>query len=287
MTRQLLGGTLGAAVLLGSIGLADASAVSTSPDAVSTGLRSSVLACSGTNVHKDANGNCVETVEPANSTYTPKVAAATKWSRTRAQNLLNGVNHFCATHTAAHIKARWRPGLSKASGQTHWFNPNGEPGLHPGRPRAALIYDGRLGGVMFTGKPLPRMGSIPRAHVHAMNSSMAMSGVEMIHVFCTGHLKAAFTPNRQLGVKAATIALRLRIRPAVMKLGGRQLRHVRAMVRNFCGAKLKPVAPVFPRRPGGPKPVLEAMRTEIRHSLMLMHEHQLRQVWRKMKAYGV
>lgn len=292
MSRRLLGGTVGAVVLLSSVGLANASAVTlssprTSTGAANSGLQTIIGGGLQSKVFRDKNGNYVETVMPYQSSYIPKIAAASQWSRNRAQNLLTGVNHFCATHTAAQIKAHWRPGRAKSSGQTHWFNPNGEPGLHPAHPRAALIYNGRLGGEAFTGKPLPRMGSIPRAHVHDMTMSKGMQRSEMVHVYCTKNLRNAFTPNRQLGVKAATISLREKIRPAVMELNRRQLRHVRHMVRQFCGAKLKPVAPVFPRRPGGPKPVLQAMRTEIRHSLMIMTRHQLRQVWHRMQKYGV
>jgi hypothetical protein len=137
--------------------------------------------------------------------------------------------------------------------------------------------------VMFNGSPLlPHLGSIPRAHAHQMTMSKPL---EMVHVYCTKNLKYAYTPNRTLGVLAPMINLRLKIRPAVMDLTGHQLREVRAMVRKFCGDRLEPVYPTGTSSDGGPDPLKEAMRTEIRHSLMIMTTHQLRLVWHRMESY--
>jgi len=72
---------------------------------------------------------------------------------------------------------------------------------------------------MFAGKPLPYLGSIPRAHIHHMKKP-----VELLHVYCTKSLKDAFTPNRLLGINADLVRLRWNIRPAVMDLTERQLR---------------------------------------------------------------
>lgn len=225
-------------------------------------------------------GNIVEVGDPGLSTYVPNVDAASTADRAKAQRLLDGANHFCATHTASGIEARWNPGTGKAMQPTHYFNPNSSWGLHVRQPRAALIYGGKLGGVMFSGMPLPYLGSIPRAHTHMMGSSM-----EMVHVYCDPSLKEAFTPNRVLGVLAETIALRLKIRPAVMDLTRHQLREVRAKVRAYAGAKLQPVAPSGSSTGSGPDPVLRAMRIEIRRSLMILNEKQLRSVWRLMLSY--
>lgn len=235
---------------------------------------------------RDAHGNYVEAVPPAQSTYVPNIAAATSRSRTRAQHILDGVNQFCRNHTAKGIQANWRPGTSKSK-PTHYFSPQPDSqGVKPGNPAAALVYDGRLGGVMFTGSPLPWLGSIPRAHVHDVTMAMGtMGSSEMVHVYCNSSLKAAFTPNRVLGVKAATIALRLKIRPAVMDLNERQLREVRTRVRHYAGDRLAPVYPTGTSTGGGPDPVLQAMRTEIRHSLMILHERNLRGVWHLMQSY--
>lgn len=233
-----------------------------------------------------STGNCVELVDPADSTYIPNIAAASLADRAKAQRLLDGANNFCRNRSVAEIEATWRPGKSDPSHPTHYFNPDpSSRGLNPANPRAALVYGGKLGGVMFTGAPLPYLGTIPRAHTHtgmAMGSDM---GVEMVHVYCTPGLKEAFTPNRMLGVKAATIALRLKIRPAVMDLNRWQLRAVRAKVRGYAGDRLAPVAPTGTSADGGPDPVLQAMRTEIRNSLMLLTETQLRSVWRLMQSY--
>lgn len=260
-------------VLLGSIGLG----AGLLPNAAA-GVRTGGM---GGHIRIGPTGNTVEIGEPANSTYVPKIRAASAQDTARAQKLLNGVNDFCRSHTAKTIKARWRPGLGKSAHSTHYFNPSSRSwGLNTKQPRAVLIYGGKIGGVMFSGRPLPHLGSIPRAHSHMMSSSM-----EMVHVFCTRNLREAFTPNRLLGVKAATIALRLNIRPAVMNLNRHQLRVVRAKVRGYAGAKLPAVSPTGRASGPGPDPVLQAMRTEIRKSLMILHEAQLRSVWRLMQSY--
>ena len=230
------------------------------------------------------SGNKVEMVGPGMSTYRPNLASASAKDRAKAQRVLDGVNAFCRNHTVAGIKSNWQGGSSSSgmsmSGPTHFFNPDDGPsGLRPANPAAALIYEGKLDGVMFNGKPLPRLGSIPRAHSHDMDLP-----VEMVHVYCTGNLKDAFTPNRMLGIKADLRRLRDTIRPAVMDLRKGQLREVRALVRGYAGDRLAPVAPVG-STPGGPDPVLQAMRTEIRMSLMLITERQLRNVWSLMKSY--
>ncbi len=264
-------GAAAALLLVSSLGFGGLTAAAASP-APSAGMHGQIRI--------GPTGNKVEIVDPSNSTYVPNIAAASARDRARSQRLLDGVNAFCRAHTAAQIKSKWRPGLSKTTRQTHWFNPSPKSwGLNPNYPRAVLVYKGRIGGVMFSGSPLPHLGSIPRPHSHMMDSPM-----EMLHVYCTPSLKEAFTPNRVLGVKAATIALRLTIRPAVMDLTRHQLRQVRAKVRAICGDKLKPVYPSGPSA-SGPDPVLQAMRTEIRESLMLMHERQLRSVWRLMQSY--
>jgi hypothetical protein len=262
-------------VLLGSIGLGAVLL----PDA-SAGMHSGGMG-GHRHIMIGPTGNTVEIGDPANSMYIPKIRAASAKDVAKAQRISNGVNNFCRTHTAKGIKAKWRPGLGKATHQTHYFNPSSKSwGLNAHQPRAALIYKGKLGGVMFSGMPLPHLGSIPRAHSHMM-----MSHMEMLHVFCTPNLREAFTPNRVLGVKAATIALRLSIRPAVTDLGRHHLHAVRAKVRGYAGDRLQPVAPVGSPSDPGPDPVLRAMRTEIRHSLMMLHETQLRSVWRLIQSY--
>jgi hypothetical protein len=262
-------------------------------------------------VFTDSNGNRVEMIDPGQSTYIPNVAGASDADRAFAQQILDGVNEFCRTHTVKHIKAHWRPGgmdmhmksgmqMKGMSGMqmkgmsmqgmtmnhTHWFNPNKLTGIHPRRPVAALIYKGVLDGVMFNGGPVLRaLGSIPRPHVHSMPMKGTTEPLEMVHVYCTRSLKYAFTPNRQLGVMVPVQNLRNEIRPAVMLLKPWQLKEVRRMVRHMCGDRLAPV------RPGtsdgtGPDPVLQAMRTEIRRSLMILREGQLRSVWQKMRSYA-
>lgn len=226
-------------------------------------------------------GNTVEMVAPQYSTYVPDMLAASAADRAQSQALLDGVNEFCRTHTVAEIEAAWRPGLSNPSNPTHFFNPDpNHQGLNPANPQAALIFDGQLGGVMFWGKPLPSLGSIPRAHSHDMTEP-----VEMLHVYCNTSLKAAFTPNRMLGVMAIVKALRLKIRPAVGDLTKPHAREVRTLVRGYAGGRLAPVAPDWSTPDRGSDPVLEAMRIEIRASLMLLTETQLRSVWRLMRSY--
>jgi hypothetical protein len=233
------------------------------------------------------SGNRIEMVPPHESKYVPKILKAPPRARTKARRLLSGVNRFCRTHSLAELKARWRPGNDNPTHPTHYFNPRrGASGLNPARPRAALVYDGRIGGVMFTGQPLPRLGPIPRAHSHHGMAMGSHSGVEMVHVYCRPNLtvkslREALTPNRQLGVMADTIRLRLKIRPAVMDLNPRQLREVRNKVHGYVGTQqVRPSA-----QQGGPDPRLRAMRVEIRKSLMKLTEAQLRSVWRLMKSY--
>jgi len=222
--------------------------------------------------------NLVETSTPAGSRYVPDVAGASAADRAKAQRLLNGVNDFCRSSTAAEIMSTWRPGVTDPS-PTHFFNP--EPtrgGLDPTEPKAALIYDGELAGVMLTGKPLPSLGSVPRPHTHDPSEPF-----EMLHVYCTSNLQEAFTPSRMLGVKADTIRLRLSIRLALMDLDERQLRALLTKVRSYAGYELAPVAPVHDDE-GSADPLLQAMRTEIRTSLMLLTESQLRSVRSSMRS---
>lgn len=272
-------------VLAGSVGLSTAlvSAASGGAHTASqSGLRTDGMDGS---VYIGPTGNMVEMVAPDNSTYIPDIAAASATDVTKAQRLLDGANQFCRTHTVAWVKANWRPGKSNPSNPTHYFNPDpNSRGLDPSNPRAALVYDGQMGGVMLTGAPLPYMGTIPRAHSHTTMTMGGAMGVEMVHVYCTEGLKEAFTPNRMLGVKAAMIELRLMIRPAIMNLDKAQLREVRALVRSCCGDRLAPVAPDYTDTSGA-DPVLKAMRTEIRNSLMLLTEAQLRSVWSLMQSY--
>jgi hypothetical protein len=242
----------------------------------------------GGHVMVGPSGNRVEMVAPHESRYVPRILKAPARSRTKARRLLSGVNRFCRTRSLADLKARWRPGNDHPAHPTHYFNPRGgASGVHPARPRAALVYDGRIGGVMFTGQPLPKLGPIPRAHGHHHSAMGSHRGVEMVHVYCRSNLsvksmREAFTPNRQLGVMADTIRLRLRIRPAVMDLNRRQLREVRDKVRGYVGERHH-VRQSAQR--GGPDPRLRAMRVEIRKSLMRLNEAQLRSVWRLMKSY--
>jgi hypothetical protein len=226
-------------------------------------------------------GNSVEMVDPDQSTYVPDIAGASADDVDKAQTLLDAVNHFCATHTVAGLKGdAWRPGKTLATAQTHLFNPDTKSkGLDPTNPRAALVYDGVVAGVMFNGTPLPYLGKIPRAHGHA---DMAMA-VEMVHVYCTPNLKYAYTPNRQLGVMLPVFHLRLEIRPAIMDLSPVHLRAVRDKVRGYIGMAAAATATVASKR--GPDPVLAAMRDEIRRSLMLLNLSQLRSVWHLMQSY--
>ena len=225
-------------------------------------------------------GNTVEMVDPAHSSYIPNLAAASARDVAKAQRLLNGVNTFCDTRSLATIRANWRPGTSTPSNTTHYFNPSkSASGLNPSNPRAALVYDGKLSGVMFGGMPLPSMGSIPRAHGHDM-----VNPVEMVHVYCGNSLKEAFTPNRLLGVKAGLTALRLKIRPAVMDLNKAQLQAVLVKVRAPRTGSAGLAENVSASR-GGPDPVLEAMRMEIRASLMVLGEARLRSIWVLMQSF--
>lgn len=241
-------------------------------------------------VETSATGNKIELVDPAQSRYVPRILRAPAQQRVKARRLLRGVNGFCRTQTLAELKAAWRPGGSNKY-PTHYFNPERRAsGVNPANPRAALVYDGQVGGVMFTGQPLPRLGVIPRAHRHAHGSMGTDSYVEMVHVYCTDDLtrksmREAFTPNRQLGVLADTIRLRLRIRPAVMDLTPRQLREVRNRVRNYVGRQSFQSTDAGMTASTGPDPRLKAMRTEIRQGLMELNEAQLRSIWRLMKSY--
>jgi hypothetical protein len=225
------------------------------------------------------SGNKIEMVDPDQSTYVPNLAAASAVDTAKSQKLLDGVNRFCRTHTVAGLKQTWRPGKSRATAQTHLFNPVHSQGLNPASPTAALIYDGKVAGEMLNGDPLPYLGTIPRAHGH---SDMSMS-VEMLHVYCTPNLKYAFTPNRQLGVMLPVFHLRLQIRPAIMNLTPVHLRAVRDKVRGYAGTSARQTLTVASK--SGPDPVLAAMRDEIRRSLMVLDLHQLRSVWHLMQSY--
>jgi hypothetical protein len=242
-----------------------------------------------THTHTGPSGNKVEMVDPNESRYVPNVRQAPARSRTKARELLAGVNQFCQSQSPADIEATWRAGHSNPASPTHYFNPEpGSSGLDPANPKAALMDHGRIGGVMFTGQPLPYLGTIPRAHGHDAMAMGSGEGVEMVHVYCRSNLRVksireAFTPNRQLGVLADTIKLRLRIRPAVMDLNRRQLRQVRTKIRGYVGRPQD--TQVSSTGSGGPDPVLQAMRTEIRESLMTLNEPQLRSVWRLMRSY--
>jgi hypothetical protein len=243
-------------------------------------------------VETSETGNKIELVDPAQSSYIPNLQAAPARQRDRARGLLRGVNRFCRTHTVAELKAGWRPGTARDSDPTHYFNPErGASGVNPANPRAALVYDGEVGGVMFTGQPLPRLGVIPRAHRHGQGSSMGTdSHVEMVHVYCSEDLtrksvREAYTPNRLLGVLADTIRLRLRIRPAIMDLSPRQLREVRDRVRRYVGEQATQSTGIRMTSATGPDPRLQAMRTEIREGLMQLDEAQLRSIWRLMRSY--
>jgi hypothetical protein len=224
--------------------------------------------------------NRLELVHPSASTYVPDIAGASARDRAMASELLDGVNAFCRSNSAEALARTWWPGSTNPGDPTHLFNPGPRSrGLNPANPRAALVYDGELRGVMFTGIPLPPLGSIPRAHIHHGDQS-----VEMLHVYCNETLKDAFTPNRQIGVMADVKALRLSIRPAVMNLDPAGLRAVRATARTYAGPELAPVSPVGSSVTPGPDPVLQAMRTEIRRSLMLLTEAQLRSLKASMRS---
>lgn len=224
--------------------------------------------------------NQVEMAGPSESTYVPDIAGASAADRRTAQRLLDGVNEFCDSHPVETLTETWQPPPDSPPGASHHLNPDTDSGgLDPANPRAALVYDGVLGGVMFVGRPLPSLGSIPRAHSHDTSTSS-----ELLHVYCTPSLREAFTPSRLLGVKADLKPLRLRIRPAVMDLDEAGLRSVLARVRAYAGDELPAVVPVDDRADGGPDPVLQALRTEIRRSLMLLDEAQLRSVRALMRS---
>ena len=171
--------------------------------------------------------------------------------------------------------------MSNPSNPTHFFNHDPRSkGLDPANPRSALIYNGKLSGVMFTGRPLPALGSIPRAHSHDISKP-----AEMVHVYCSTSLKEAFTPSRRLGINADLHKLRERIRPAVMQPNEAQLRALLAKVRGYTGNQMPHVNPLPASDNGGPNPVLQALRTEIRKSLIFLTEPQLRSVWTLMRSY--
>jgi hypothetical protein len=224
-------------------------------------------------------GNKIEMVDPDHSTYVPRIRAASAKDRAHATRLLRGVNRFCANHTVAQLKPRWRPGHTKSTRQTHLFNPAHSQGVHPRSPTAALIYDGKVAGEMFNGTPLPHLGSIPRAHGHADMSS----AMEMLHVYCTPNLKYAFTPNRQLGVMLPVFHLRDKIRPAVMNLNRAQLHAVVHKIHGYTGKRQGATGGTAAK--AGPDPQLQAMRNEIRRSLMVLSQHQLRSLWHLMQSY--
>jgi hypothetical protein len=219
--------------------------------------------------------NLVEMVGPEDSTYRPDVTRASRADRAQARSLLGGVNEFCRTHSAAEVMDTWVPGEGNAR-PSHFFNPDraGSLGLDASDPRAVLIYRGQIGGVMFTGRPLPPLGSIPRAHTHDLSRRPR----EMLHVYCTTNLAEAFTPSRTLGVLADSIALRKRIRPLVAYLPEPGLTVVLDAVREYVGGALPHVDPRGITTPGPADPVLRAKREEIRQSLLLLSEPQLRRI---------
>jgi len=219
--------------------------------------------------------NLVEMVGPEDSTYRPDVAGASRADRARARSLLRGVNEFCRSNSASQLMAEWVPGEGNPTQPSHFFNPGRRQslGLGPSDPRAVLIYRQQIGGVMFTGVPLPPLGSIPRTHTHDMSRPR-----EMLHVYCTPNLAEAFTPNRELGVLADSIALRHRVRPLVAYLMDPQLTTVLGTVRGYVGEVLPRVDPRTITTPGLADPVLRAKREEIRQSLILLTEAELRKV---------
>lgn len=291
-TRTVLAATAAAAICVPLVGATPAS--TGSPSGYKPLVSKSGVDHKQSRVYIGPTGNRVEVVDPGKSTYVPKIGQASAKDKAKAQRLLDGANKFCKTHTAKSIKENWSAGgmgkgmmggmhMKGMSGMhmahmnhksstspTHYFSSTKAKAVSALHPTAALIYKGHLDGVMINGKPLPYLGSIPRAHTH---ERMINHPIEMVHVYCTNSLKTAFTPNRMLGVKLATIDLRNKIRPAVMDLSPRHLREVRDLVRGFLTHK------------DGPKPALQAMRTEIRQALMRLSENQLRQVWTKMQSY--
>jgi hypothetical protein len=224
--------------------------------------------------------NNIELVAPYGSTYVPDVRRATTADRERARTLLTGVNEFCSRHSAAELQSAWRPG-SDPDEPTHFFNPDKRSrGLDAANPRAALIYDGQVGGVMLSGAPLPLLGSIPRAHSHDESDP-----VEMLHVYCTADLQDAFTPNRLLGVEADAHALRLKIGPALLDLEPQALRAVLSQARSLVAGRAVDLSGIAVPADGAADPVLQAMRIEMRRSLLLLGESQLRRVWTSVKSH--
>jgi hypothetical protein len=225
-------------------------------------------------------GNHAEMVPPHKSRYLPDISHASRADRELARVLLRGANQFCRTHSATELAATWKPGSQDPSSPTHLFNPaTGSLGLDPSNPRAALIYQGEIGGVMLTGSPLPSLGSIPRAHAHDMAGFR-----EMIHVYCTKSLREAFTPNRVLGVLADVIDLRRRIRPRIAEVPAAQVPRMLASVRQDAGSGLRPVPVARRAAAAGPDPILQAKREEIRRSLMMLTERELRTLWSAVRS---
>jgi hypothetical protein len=216
--------------------------------------------------------NVVEMISPVDSTYRPDVTGASRADRAAARSLLQGVNRFCESTAAADVMNEWVPGDTTPTKPTHYFNPDhrGSLGLDPENPRAVLVYRHRIGGVMFTGIPLPSLGSIPRPHTHDPTSDR-----EMLHVYCAPNLAEAFTPNRELGVMADTIALRQRVRPLVASLEGHRVTALLRTVRGYLDHELPRVDPRT-IGPGLGDVVLRAKREELRQALMLLSEAQLR-----------
>jgi hypothetical protein len=225
--------------------------------------------------------NILEMVVPQSSTYRPDVRGATRADRARARTLLRGVNAFCRSHSASELMAGWVAADGDQRPPTHFFNPDrpGSLGLDPSNPRAVLVYGQEIGGVMFTGTPLPLLGSIPRAHTHDASRPR-----EMLHVYCATNLAEAFTPSRQLGVLADSIALRQKVRPRVAQLVDPQLTLILRQVRDDLGGELPRVAPRTIATPEMADPILHAKREEIRQSLFLLAEPQLRTVLSMIKS---
>ena len=225
--------------------------------------------------------NRVEMVAPQNSRYRPDVAGASRADRTRARTLLRGVNAFCRNHSASEVMAAWLPGKADQTPPTHFFDPDrrGSLGLDPSNPRAVLIYGGEIGGVMFTGTPLPSLGSIPRAHTHDASHPR-----EMLHVYCATSIREAFTPSRRLGVLADTIALRQEIRPRIAHLVDPRLTAILRQAREYVGDDVPPVESQAIATPPTADPVLRAKREEIRQSLFVMTEPELRKVLTMVKG---
>lgn len=222
--------------------------------------------------------NQLEMVAPNSSTYRPDVAGASSSDRARARELLRGVKEFCRSHSTSEVMAGWLRGGGTAP--THYFDPDrrGSLGLDPSNPRAVLVYGGEIGGVMFTGAPLPSLGSIPRAHTHDTSRPR-----EMLHVYCTRDLADAFTPSRRLGVLADAIALREDIRPRIARLVDPRLTTVHQRVREYLGDEFVSVDPSDLATPDVADPALRAQRAEVRQSLLLLGEPELRAVLSMVK----